>query len=253
MEGRFMEITEGFLVNGAGLQIAYKTWGCPSDEDIKPGWLFLGGYQSDMTGTKASFLWRLAQKTSTPCTVFDYSGCGRSTGAFEAGTIGGWKDEALLVLDTLTQGPQILIGSSMGGWLMLLLGLERPSRIQKMIGIAAAPDFTEHLCPWLSGPEKARFEAEGEGIAFRKEGPFVVRRPFVEEAKRHLVSDRSLTYSCPVTLLHGDDDQVVSWHGSERLLETIDAPSVQLIRIKNGDHRLHSNADLDLLGRLIRV
>ena len=248
-----MEITEGFLVNAAGLHIAYKTFACESNEETKPGWLFLGGYQSDMTGTKASFLWELAQKTSTPCTLFDYSGCGRSEGVFEAGTIGAWKDEALLVLDVLTKGPQTLIGSSMGGWLMLLLGLERPHRIQKMIGIAAAPDFTERLCPWLSGDEKRRFETEGEGIAFRNEGPFVVRRPFVEEAQKHLVLKKQLVYPCPVTLLHGDCDQVVSWEESENLLKLVNAPAVQFIRVKNGDHRLHSDTDLDLLGRLIRV
>lgn len=209
-----------------------------------PGIMFLGGYASDMTGTKAGFL--AAECAQADCSYlrFDYRGHGRSSNSFKDGTIGDWFDDACVVFDRLTEGPQILIGSSMGGWLALMLARARPERVKALIGVAAAPDFTEDLL-WqnLSLQQKARLEQDGE----INDGGLAVTLRLIQEARRHLILRRPIHLSCPAHFLQGMQDDEVPWHHAIRIAEAIAHKNVRVTLIKDGDHRLSRAEDLALL------
>jgi pimeloyl-ACP methyl ester carboxylesterase len=210
----------------------------------KAGIVFLGGYASDMTGTKASFLAENCQKQDISLLRFDYRGHGQSSGDFKDGTIGAWFDDVLAVLCQLTEGPQIVVGSSMGGWLALMLGVGKPTRVKALIGIAAAPDFTEDLM-WqrLSPAQRARLQPDG----VIQDGHAPVTLRLIEEARKHLLLRASINVTCPVRLLQGMRDEEVPWQHALRIAEKIVHDDVRLTLIKDGDHRLSRPQDLELL------
>lgn len=219
-----------------------------------PGILFLGGFTSDMTGAKATTLERWCQGRGQAFIRFDYTGHGASSGSFANGTIGRWTDEALTVLDQLTEGPQILVGSSMGAWIMLLAALERPTRIAGLLGLACAADFTEYLL-WEKLDESLRERLRRERMISLPSPygePYIIAMGLIEEAARHRLLNRTeLPISCPVRLIHGMRDADVPWRTSLQVTEKLTSSDVRLILVKDGEHTLSREQDLKLLTRTL--
>jgi pimeloyl-ACP methyl ester carboxylesterase len=243
------------LARADGATIAYCRESGPNPPGhFLPGIVFCGGFRSDMTGIKATTLAAHCRARGRPYLRFDYFGHGASSGDFRAGTIGRWRADALAVLDELTEGPQILIGSSMGGWIALLAALARPARVAALIGIAPAPDFTEELV-WnrLGEGERRALLADGGlvyGSAYEPE-PVVITRELVEEGRRHLLLGGSIALACPVRLLHGMRDPDVPYGTSLRLAERLAGTEVTVELVEDGDHRLSRPTDLDRLLRIV--
>lgn len=220
-----------------------------------PGVVFLTGFRSDMTGSKALYLEAWAKARGRAFLRFDYTGHGASSGAFEDGAIGDWAQDAYDAVTTLTEGPQILIGSSMGGWIMLLVArrllAEGPgSRLAGMIGVAAAPDFTEDLMlPAMSDDERAALERDGriEQLSDYDPQPTVITKRLIEEGREQLVLRSPLRLPTPVRLLHGSVDPDVPLSVGLRLLHHIDAADARLTVVKGSGHRMSEPAELDLL------
>jgi pimeloyl-ACP methyl ester carboxylesterase len=213
----------------------------------RPGVLFCGGYTSDMTGTKALALEAFCRAQGRAFVRFDYSGHGASSGDFADGTIGGWADDVLAIIDRVTAGPLLVVGSSMGGWIMLLAALARPERVAGLIGIAAAPDFTEDVLLAQATPQQRRdLAAQGCWMQPSAYGgpPYPVTRRFLDEARAHLVLRGPIPIICPVHLLHGQRDPDVPWRTALRLAERLQAQDVTVELIKAGDHRLSTERDL---------
>ena len=215
-----------------------------------PGIVFLGGFASDMNGTKAMALDAYCAATGRAFVRFDYRGHGQSSGEFTDGTIGAWRDDVLTVLDRLTQGPQILIGSSMGGWLMLLAALARPARIHALIGLAAAPDFTEELM-WetMDAGMRARLMEAGriEEPSAYSDQPYVITRALIEDGRQHRLLRGAIDIDRPVHLIHGQADVDVPFSISLRLADHLVSEDVVVTLVKDGDHRLSRQQDLDRL------
>jgi pimeloyl-ACP methyl ester carboxylesterase len=210
-----------------------------------PTLVFLPGYASDMTGTKAVAVDEWAVRQGRAMLRFDYSGCGTSEGAFEDGTLSGWRDDALALIDELTTGPLVLVGSSMGGWIGLMVAEARPNRVAAFVGIAAAPDFTD----WgFSQGEKMNLLAEGRLERPSDYGaPLVTTRAFWQSGEAARMLHRQIAIDCPVRLLHGQRDPDVPWHHSTHLAGQLRSADVQTILVKDGDHRLSRPQDLNLL------
>jgi pimeloyl-ACP methyl ester carboxylesterase len=218
------------------------------------GILFLPGFRSDMSGAKATFLDDFCAVRGLPYVRFDYSGHGQSSGRFEDGTIGRWAEDAIAIIDRVAEGPLILVGSSMGGWIMLLAALARPHRVAGLVGIAPAPDFTEALI-WrgLTDSERRRLMATGrlERPSDYSEEPTIITRALIEEGRRHLLLSAPVGIHCPMRLLHGMQDPDVPYRLSLELAERIASHDVRVTLVKNGDHRLSRPDDLALLGATI--
>ena len=219
-----------------------------------PGVVFLGGFRSDMTGTKALFLEEYCRRRGAAYVRFDYFDHGASSGEIGAGTIGRWRADAVAIIDSLTSGPQILIGSSMGGWIMLLAALARRERIAALIGIAGAPDFTEELLwPRLSDEQRKAIVAEGSVVLPSHYDPagYLYTRALIEDGRHHLVLRAPIPLDVPVRLLHGLRDESVPWQLSVRLAERLSGRDVALTLVKDGDHRLSSEADFARLAQTL--
>jgi len=215
--------------------------------------VFLPGFRSDMTGDKATALAGFCASRGQAMVRFDYSGHGASSGRFENGTIGVWAEDALTVLDRLTEGKVILVGSSMGGWLALLIARRRPERVAAIVGVAAAPDFTEALM-WeaMTFEERARLMREGILHAPSQYGePTPITRALIEEGRDHLLLADPILLDCKVRLLQGQADPDVPWEIALRIADRVTSPDVQLTLIKDGDHRLSRPGDLALLKRTV--
>ncbi|HLS68447.1 MAG TPA: alpha/beta hydrolase [Kiloniellales bacterium] len=238
-----------FLERGDGHRLAYHRI-----EGKKPGVVFLGGFRSDMTGTKALTLEAWARERGQAFLRFDYLGHGQSSGDFEEGTIGRWAEDAIAALDQLTEGPQILVGSSMGGWIMLLTALARPERIAGLVGIAPAPDFTESLM-WAEFTEEQRKQVLEEGRlplpSPYDEKPTVITRALIEDGRNHLLLKQPIPLTCPLRILQGRQDPDVPWEHALRLEEAYEGTDVQITLIKDGDHRLSREEDLELIKGLL--
>lgn len=234
------------LTRADGTRLAYRRVAAPAG-DRRPGIVFLSGFASDMTGTKSVALEAWARERRQALLRFDYAGHGQSSGAFRDGTIGRWTEDALAALDRLTQGPQILVGSSMGGWIMLLVALARPDRIAGLVGIAAAPDFTEDLM-WAQMQELTRTRLMTEGVILQpsqyQDAPMEISRALIEDGRGHLLLRGPIDVRCPVRLLHGMSDPDVPWATSTRLAERLTGADVTVTLIKDGDHRLSREEDL---------
>jgi pimeloyl-ACP methyl ester carboxylesterase len=231
----------GFLALADGRRLAFRQLA-----GRVPGVLFCGGYTSDMTGTKATALEAFCRERGRAYARFDYSGHGASSGDFADGTIGDWAQDALAVLDRATAGPMIVVGSSMGGWIMLLLARARPDRVCGLVGVAVAPDFTEDFLLPQATPEQRRALAE-QGYWMQPSAygePYPVTRRLLEEARAHLVLRDRVPIRCPAHLLHGQRDPDVPWQTALRLAERLESDDVTVELIKAGDHRLSRPRDL---------
>ena len=220
------------------------------DGPAMPGLMFLGGFMSDMTGSKALALEDFARRRGQGFLRFDYRGHGASSGQFAEGTIGAWLADAEAVLDRLTEGPQILVGSSMGGWIMLLLALRRPDRVAGLIGIAAAPDFTETLIGPRSTDElRAAMARDGYVLypSAYSEEPYVITARLIEEGRDHLLLGGPIPIACPVHLLQGMADPDVPWRTAVKLAEALVSEDVQITMLKATGHRFSEPHELALL------
>lgn len=228
-----------------GRRIAYRYAGGDG-----PTLVFLPGYMSDMDGSKATALFDWAANEGRACLLLDYSGCGHSSGDFADGTLSRWREEVLALIDAHTNGPVVLIGSSMGGWLMLLAGLALGSRLAGLVGIAAAPDFTE----WgNSAQDKARLAAGETVYEPNPYGPEPTpHHPgFFADGQAQRLLDSGIAIDAPVRLLHGQRDQDVPWDISMQLAVALRSDAVQLVLVKDGDHRLSRPQDIALLLRTV--
>jgi pimeloyl-ACP methyl ester carboxylesterase len=240
--------TTGRLDRGDGVELAWARRG-----GTNPTVVFLPGFRSDMTGDKATALAACCAERGQAMLRFDYSGHGVSGGRFEDGTIGRWTDDALAVIDRLTEGPLVLVGSSMGGWIALLAALARPDRVAALIGIAAAPDFTETLM-WQAMSFEQRATLMRDGVLPRPSEygePYPITRALIEDGRNRLLLHASIALDCPVRLLHGQDDPDVPWEMALRIAEQLTSQDVQVILVKDGDHRLSRPQDLALLRRTL--
>lgn len=215
-----------------------------------PTLLFLPGYMSDMAGGKACAVFDWARANGRACLLLDYSGCGESDGQFAQGTLSRWRDEVLALIAAHCAGPVVLIGSSMGGWLMLLVAMQIPDRIAALVGIAAAPDFTA----WGYSDEQQAELLAGETV-FEENAygpqPTPTFARFWADGQAQLLLGQQIVIDCPVRLLHGQCDPGVPWEVSLRLSAALRSGDVQVTLIKDGDHRLSRDADIALLLRTI--
>lgn len=238
----------GRLDRGDGVELAWaRTTG------RSPSVVFLTGFRSDMTGDKATALAQFCEARGQAMLRFDYSGHGTSGGTFEEGTIGAWTRDALAVIDALTQGPLVLVGSSMGGWIALLATLVRPARISALVGIAAAPDFTERLM-WdaFTPAQRQSFMRDGVlDVPSEYGGPYPITRALIEDGRQHLLLDKPMAVRCPVRLLHGQRDADVPWETALKIASALDSTDVEVTLVKDGDHRLSRPHDLQRLRRTL--
>ena len=211
-----------------------------------PTLVFLPGYMSDMSGGKATALFEVAREEGRACLLLDYSGCGESSGDFADGTLSRWRDEVLTLIKEHVDGPVLIIGSSMGGWLMLLVAEALGEQLAGMIGIAAAPDFTR----W--GYSAAQRESLAAGQIVYEDNPYgpeptPTHPGFFANAERHMRLESEIAIECPVRLLHGQKDADVPWETSLKLAASLRSGDVQVTLIKDGDHRLSRDSDIAML------
>ena len=233
------------LARADGLRLA-----CRSRAGEAPTILFLPGYMSDMEGGKAVALDQWAASQGRALVRMDYAGNGSSEGRFADGTLASWRDDVLLVMDRVIQGPVLLVGSSMGGWLALLVALARPGRVVGIVGIAAAPDFTD----WgFTDADKALLATEGriEEPTPYGDTPYVTTLAFWESGQAALVLGDAITIDCPVRLLHGQGDADVPWDIALQTAARLRSSDVQTLLIKDGYHRLSRDGDIALLIRTV--
>jgi len=215
-----------------------------------PCLVFLPGYMSDMAGSKATALFEQVQAEGRAALLLDYSGCGASSGDFAEGTLSRWRDEVLAVIEACVKAPIVLVGSSMGGWLMLLVGEALGERLAGMIGIAAAPDFTR----WGYSEDQRAQLAGGETVL--EDNPYgpdptPTHPGFFADAETHMRLGREVTITCPVRLLHGQRDADVPWEISLELAKALRSDDIQVTLVKDGDHRLSRDPDIALLKRTL--
>lgn len=236
----------------SGEKISYhKT----THDKSKCGLIFLGGFMSDMEGTKAIFLEKICHKLKIDYIRFDYRGHGISDRPFAECTISTWLEDSLLVLDELSEKPQILVGSSMGGWIMLLMALRRPDRLKGLIGIAPAPDFTEKLL-WNLFSKDQQDELKRTGKLTQPsdyENPYTFTYDLILDGRQYLLMDDPLELPAPLRILQGMADTSVPWQYVYGLLEKVTNPDTTLTLIKDGDHRLARDADLQRLYQEVRL
>ena len=224
-----------FLTTPEGRRIAYDRLAGEG-----PGVVFLGGFRSDKEGTKALALEDLARRRGRAFVRFDYSGHGQSSGAFLDGAIGDWFEDACALVRAVTEGPQVLVGSSMGGWIALLLARAMPERVAGLVGIAAAPDFTEDsMWAGFDAAQRRALMEEGQ-VAMPSDysdEPYIITRRLIEEGRGQLVLGAPLEVAFPVRLLQGTADTDVPPQVALRLLDHLQGPDIRLTLVKGADHR----------------
>lgn len=247
--------TPSFLELSESRRLAYHQSPAAGDGQSRPGVVFLGGFRSDMTGDKAMALEAWAKAAGRAFLRVDYRGHGASSGAFEEGAVGDWADDAYEAVSRLTSGPQILVGSSMGGWIALLLAKRFAAegagdRVAALVGIAAAPDFTEDsMASQFTEAQETELAITGK-IALPSDysdEPYVITRRLIEDGRKHLVLRGPLVLPFPVRLLQGTDDQDVSISTALQLLVHLESPDARLTLIKGAGHRLSAPDQLALL------
>jgi pimeloyl-ACP methyl ester carboxylesterase len=228
-----------------GLQIAFER-----QVGAQPTFVWLGGFKSDMAGTKAEALAGWAEARGQGFVRFDYTGHGHSSGRFEDGTISRWLSDALAMIDARTEGPLVLVGSSMGGWLALLAARARPTRVSGLILIAPAADMTERLM-WAGFSNEVRREMLETGRWARPSAydpePYVITRALIEDGRRHLIMDAPILISGPVRILQGGRDPDVPEAHVRALAGLMESPDLRFDLIADGDHRLSRPQDLTKL------
>lgn len=244
--------------NAHGVQIAYRQDG--SEQNGRCGFFWLGGFKSDMEGSKAESLATLAGRTGRPSLRFDYSGHGASGGGFTDGTISAWLEQSCHMFLTKAEGPRIVVGSSMGGWLALLLyrhmtrtDPEAARRIKGLVLLAPAADMTADLM-WDQFPESVRRDVMEKGVWARPSAygePYEITRGLIEDGRRHLMLTEGLEVHCPVRILQGDADPDVPPAHASKVFGALTGTDVTLTLLKGGDHRLSSEDQLQLLGETV--
>ncbi len=238
-----MQDAVAWLDGTDGAKIAYR-----HEPGKHPGVLFCGGFHSDMEGSKATHLHARAAAAGIGFTRFDYQGHGSSSGAFAAGTIGLWAADALAVLDRVCEGPQVIVGSSMGGWMALLLARARPERVKGLVLIAPAPDFPRRLMlPEMPADvvETLRREGKWDRPSEFADADYPITLRLIEESADHeLLDGPAIPVGGPVHILHGLADETVPFDHARKVVDIVDAPSVTLEAVKGGDHRLSTPEDL---------
>lgn len=225
---------------------------------VLPTVVFCGGFRSDMQGTKALALEAFCRQRQQPFVRFDYRGHGVSEGLFEDGTIGLWCQDALAIIDQLTTGPLVLVGSSMGGWISLLLARVRFSRMHGLIGIAAAPDFTAEMESQMNASQRAVLQQDGilRIPNHYSDEPYVITKILIEDGPQHFLLKAPLTLPCPVRLVQGMKDQDVPWQTAFRIKTRLvegATKDVEVFLVEDGDHRLSRLEDLALIQEQVRL
>jgi pimeloyl-ACP methyl ester carboxylesterase len=239
------------LENRPDVTIAYRR-ATAKDRNL-PGVMFCGGFKSDMTGTKASYLEAQCEQRGQGFVRFDYRGHGFSSGRFEDGCIGDWLDDAIEVFDNLTAGPQVLVGSSMGGWIALLLALRRTDRVAGLVGIAPAPDFSEDVYKNVFGEEERR-HLEKTGLIYLPSDygdPYPLTKKLFDDGRKHLILGAKIPLTCPVRLIHGKKDTDVPWQKSEKIKAQLTSADIKVHYVEDGDHRLSRPEDLQLIDEAV--
>jgi alpha-beta hydrolase superfamily lysophospholipase len=231
-----------FYKNKQNHKIAYK-----SLKGRGPGIIFIHGLNSDMNGAKALTVEKYARKNNLNFIRFDCRGHGRSEGKFEEFTISDWKKDLLDIIDNIAKGPQILIGSSMGGWLMMLAAKARPQRIKGMIGLAAAPDFGKDLYNNLNKKNKREITSKGITKYTSYGFSYYLTKKFFIEAEKNRILKKPLYFTKPLVLIHGLKDNVVKEDVPRKILKKITGKNVNIIYLKESDHRLSSDTDLKVI------
>jgi pimeloyl-ACP methyl ester carboxylesterase len=239
-------LTPSFIARADGIRLAFRF-----NPGAGPLVVFLPGYKSDMEGGKAQAVFAHMRGTGRACLLLDYSGCGSSEGAFEDGTLDSWRDDVILLIDHLwPEGAVVPVGSSMGGWLALLVALRLGLRAIGLVGIAAAPDFTS----WgFTDAQKSQLRDKGRLIEpsdYDDDG-YVTTLGFWLSGEAHLLLDRPINLTCPVRFVHGQRDDVVPWEIALRAAAALRSDDVQTLLIKDGDHRLSRDGDIALLLNVI--
>ncbi|BAE49141.1 alpha/beta hydrolase [Paramagnetospirillum magneticum] len=233
----------GILTRPDGATIAYHRL-----EGKTPGVVFLHGYHSDMEGTKALALEEMCRAQRRAFLRFDYFGHGRSSGDVLYGTVGRWAADAVAVIGELTQGPQVLVGSSLGGWIALLAALELRDKVAGLVGVAAAPDFTEDLMWQDFTFEQRRTLMETGQLelpnCYEPDNPWHIHRSLIEDGRNHLLLRDLIQIHCPVRLIQGQKDEDVPWQTAIRLADCLASERVDVTLVKDGDHRLSRDGDL---------
>ena len=228
----------------------------PENSAGPTGLTWLGGFKSGMTGTKATALADWARGARRHFLRFDYFAHGASSGEFRAGTIGRWLEDALTAIDALAEGPQVLVGSSMGGWIALLAALARPERVKALVLIAPAPDFTEELM-WKNFSDEAREVLKRDGVYRRPseygDEPYEIGMTLIEEGRRHLLLGKPVPLDLPVRILQGMEDPDVPWTHAMRLVGALTSRDVAITLTKAGDHRLSTPEDIARLVQTIET
>jgi len=233
-----------FLNTPQGRRIAYH-----KTDGQGPGVVFLGGFKSDMDGTKAIYLEAWAKATGRAFLRFDYSGHGQSSEAFTDGAIGDWAEDAIAAVSTLTEGPQVLVGSSMGGWISLLVCRAIPERVAGFVGIAAAPDFTLEMWDEFTAEqqdEMVRTDQVARPSEYSDE-PYIITRRLIEDGKNHQVLNAPLKLSFPVRLLQGTADEDVNTTTALKILNHAEGDDIRLTLVKDADHRFSNAQCLSLI------
>lgn len=230
--------------------IAYHKTEARGEGALRPGVVFLGGFKSDMDGSKALHLEAWACATGRGFLRLDYTGHGQSSGKFVDGCIGDWAEDAWESVNALTDGPQILVGSSMGGWISLLLARRSPERVAALVGIAAAPDFTEDsMFAGMDAVTRERLQTEGriEEPSEYSDEPYIITKRLIEDGRDQLVLRTPLDFNFPVRLLQGTNDADVEMSVALRLLDCVKGPDTRLTLVDGADHRFSEPRELALL------
>jgi len=236
-----MNETSGHLETADGERLAWRR-----TQGVGPTVVWLGGYRSDMTGTKAQAIADWAQDQGQAYLRFDYFGHGASTGVFAKGTITRWREDVLAMIDSLTAGPLVLVGSSMGGWLACLAAMAKPERMHALVLVAPAPDFTEKLVePHLTPQARAAIREQGVWLEPSPYGePNPITRELLEDGARWSILPGPVPIEAPVRILQGGEDPDVPWTHALELAHAIKSPDVVFTLVKDGDHRLARPADV---------
>ena len=236
-----------YIQSAAGHRLAYRK--SPKGTGV-PRLVWFSGFNSDMSGSKVLALEAWAAEHAIPFLAFDYSGHGLSEGEFAEGTISGWRQDCLSVIDQLTEDePLVLVGSSMGGWMALLTALAKIERVAGMVLIAPAPDFTQKLM-WNGFDESVKQQILEEGVWMRPSeygDPYPITRDLIEDGKQWQIMDEPILLNCPVRILQGVQDDAVPWQHSLSLLEKLQSDDVTYTLVKDGDHRLSRDQDIERL------
>lgn len=240
------------FLDGPHGRLAYRRR--TGEKDGRPGIVWLGGYRSDMLGTKAEHLDQWSQAQGRDFLRFDYSGHGESEGHFEAGSIGDWAADALAMIDAKTAGAQILVGSSMGGWIAALTALKRPEKAAAIVFIAPAPDFTEKLMwPSFTTEQQETIMREGklELPSDYSDEPDLYTRKLIEDGRDHLIMNGPVAIHCPVRILQGMKDDAVPFAHALDFAALLESDDVEILLTPKGDHRLSTPPDLERLTRIL--